>query len=111
VEQIFKKFEEIFPVYRDMGKTCKGAFEKARELDLFQEKIIKELEAESKILKSIITNREPLEKRLRDSEVKIDKLKAKVAKLKFVIVELVDIPSILDLKELTQPKESNVPPN
>lgn len=44
MDLLFEKFRKIFPVYRDMGRTCKIQFDKAREMDLFQEDKVKELD-------------------------------------------------------------------
>jgi hypothetical protein len=34
----FRRFEEIYPVYRDMGRKVKAEFQKAKEIDLFNTK-------------------------------------------------------------------------
>lgn len=39
----FKRFKEVYPVYRDMGAMCDKAYNQAKELDLFNTREIESL--------------------------------------------------------------------
>lgn len=53
----FRRFEEIYPVYRDMGRKVKAEFQKAKEIDLFNTK-------ENQSLKDRIKELEESERKL-----------------------------------------------
>jgi hypothetical protein len=63
----FRRFEEIYPVYRDMGRKVKAEFQKAKEIDLFNTKEIqslkdriKELEEDNKRLTNCLMDAQTL---------------------------------------------------
>jgi hypothetical protein len=46
----FRRFEEIYPVYRDMGRKVKAEFQKAKEIDLFN---TKEIQSQAKEIEGL----------------------------------------------------------
>jgi len=48
----FRRFEEIYPVYRDMGRKVKAEFQKAKEIDLFN---TKEIQSQAKEIEGLRT--------------------------------------------------------
>ncbi len=75
----FRRFEEIYPVYRDMGRKVKAEFQKAKEIDLFNTKEnqslkdrIKELEEDNKRLTNCLMDAQTLWERLKPKIVGVE---------------------------------------
>ena len=55
----FKRFKEVYPVYRDMGAMCDKAYNQAKELDLFNTREIESLKEQNRELVKWINRAKP----------------------------------------------------